>query len=58
LHAWDCAAGWVIIEEAGGRVTNSGGQPFDMFVPSLLCTNGRVHEEMLEVLRQAARLPG
>jgi myo-inositol-1(or 4)-monophosphatase len=51
LNAWDTAAGWVIIEEAGGRVTKLDGSPFDNHTPSLLCTNGKVHDEMLDVLR-------
>ena len=51
LHAWDTAAGWVIIEEAGGHVTKLDGSPFDNFTPSLLCTNGLIHDEMLNVLR-------
>ena len=50
LHPWDTAAGWIIIEEAGGRVTNAGGTAFDNSSPSLLCTNGPIHDEMLEVL--------
>ncbi len=50
LHAWDTAAGWIIVEEAGGRVTQLDGSPFDNHIPSLLCTNGKVHDEMLAVL--------
>lgn len=50
LHAWDTAAGWIIVEEAGGRVTQLDGSPFDNHIPSLLCTNGKVHDEMLQVL--------
>ena len=50
LHAWDTAAGWIIVEEAGGRVTRLDGTPFDNFVPSLICTNGLIHDQMLEVL--------
>jgi fructose-1,6-bisphosphatase/inositol monophosphatase family enzyme len=38
------------VEEAGGRVTKLDGTPFDNFVPSLLCTNGLIHDQMLEVL--------
>jgi myo-inositol-1(or 4)-monophosphatase len=53
LHAWDCAAGWVIVEEAGGRVTKFDGSPFDLFGPQVLCTNGRIHDEMSGVLREA-----
>ncbi len=51
LNPWDTAAGWVIIEEAGGRMTKLDGSPFDNSIPSLLCTNGKIHDEMLEVLR-------
>jgi len=51
LNAWDTAAGWIIIEEAGGRVTKLDGSPFDNYSASLLCTNGKVHDEMLDVLK-------
>ncbi len=51
LNAWDVAAGWVIIEEAGGRVTKLDGSAFDNHSASLLCTNGLIHEEMLAVLK-------
>jgi len=51
LNPWDTAAGRVIIEEAGGRVTKLDGSPFDNFTPSLLCTNGRIHQAMLDELR-------
>ncbi|MBL8047034.1 MAG: hypothetical protein JNL09_10860, partial [Anaerolineales bacterium] len=44
-------AGWVIIEEAGGRVTKLDGSTFDNHSSSLLCTNGKVHDEMLAVLK-------
>ncbi|MGH9837491.1 MAG: inositol monophosphatase family protein [Blastocatellia bacterium] len=50
LSAWDVAAGWVIIEEAGGRVTKLDGSAFDNHSASLLCTNGLIHDEMLQAL--------
>ncbi len=53
LHPWDTAAGWVLIEEAGGRVTNAHGEQFENAGSSLLCSNGLIHDEMLEVLRSA-----
>ncbi len=53
LNAWDVAAGWVIIEEAGGRVTKLDGAPFDNHTASLLCSNGLVHDEMLQAIRDA-----
>jgi myo-inositol-1(or 4)-monophosphatase len=52
LNAWDTAAGWIIIEEAGGLVTKMDGSPFDNYSASLLCTNGRIHAEMLAVLEE------
>ena len=55
LHAWDVAAGWVIIEEAGGRVTKLDGSKFDNHSSSLLCTNGLVHDEMLAVIAGVER---
>jgi myo-inositol-1(or 4)-monophosphatase len=52
LNAWDTAAGTLIVEEAGGRITKTDGTPFDLFTPSMLCSNGLIHDEMLEVLRE------
>ncbi len=53
LNPWDTAAGWILVEEAGGRVTKMDGSPFDNYSSSLLCTNGKIHEEMLAVLEDA-----
>jgi myo-inositol-1(or 4)-monophosphatase len=53
LHPWDTAAGLVMVLEAGGRVTGSKGEPFSIHQPSIVATNGLIHEEMLAVLSQA-----
>ncbi|MBZ5535867.1 MAG: inositol monophosphatase [Acidobacteriia bacterium] len=50
LHAWDTAAASRILLEAGGRITDFGGQPFDPFGTETLATNGRIHESMMQVL--------
>ncbi len=50
LHPWDTAAGWLIVEEAGGRVSDFDGAPFDPWLPRVLATNGRIHEEILALL--------
>jgi myo-inositol-1(or 4)-monophosphatase len=50
LLPWDTAAGLVIVEEAGGRVTNFSGQQFSIYDRQLLVSNGRIHEEMVAVL--------
>jgi len=51
LAPWDTAAGGLIVEEAGGRLTKFDGTPFDIFEPAILASNGLIHMEMLEVLR-------
>ncbi len=50
LQAWDVAAGRLLVEEAGGRVTDMDGGPLDLDRPRLLATNGRVHAAMRDVL--------
>ncbi|MDA8164323.1 MAG: inositol monophosphatase family protein [Desulfobacteraceae bacterium] len=57
LKPWDAAAGFLLVEEAGGKVTDFRGRPFSPFVPELLATNGRIHEEMSGVLREFSLLP-
>lgn len=50
LQAWDSAAGFLIVEEAGGRVTDFEGNHYSPYQPHLLATNGKIHDEMLEVI--------
>jgi myo-inositol-1(or 4)-monophosphatase len=50
LKAWDVAAGVLLIEEAGGRVTDFSGAPLDIYTPKVLATNGLVHSQMMRVL--------
>lgn len=52
LHAWDVAAGSLIITEAGGKVTDLRGQPFRVFSDEILASNGFVHSEMLRVIEE------
>lgn len=51
LHAWDVAAGKLMIEEAGGSVTAYDGSPFSIYQPPICASNGRIHNEMLAILR-------
>lgn len=53
LHPWDTAAGSVILLEAGGRLSDLSGGSFSIYGKELVASNGLVHEEMLEVLRQS-----
>jgi myo-inositol-1(or 4)-monophosphatase len=50
LQPWDTAAGHVILEEAGGRVTDFKGGPFSIYNKETLASNGLLHEEMRSVL--------
>ena len=50
LKPWDVAAGVLLIEEAGGKVTNYDGSPFSIYQPPILASNGLVHEGMIKVL--------
>jgi len=52
LKPWDVAAGALIIEEAGGRVSDFEGRTFDPFNQQALASNGRIHEEMRAVLKE------
>lgn len=55
LQPWDTAAGLLILEEAGGKVTNFSDQRFNPYMNQVLGTNGLVHEAVLEVLRERQR---
>ena len=50
LSAWDVAAGYLIVQEAGGRITDFDGQPYNVFEKQTLATNGLIHEQMLSVI--------
>jgi len=50
LNPWDIAAGVLMIEEAGGRVSRYDGARLNIYEPPICATNGAIHEEMLSVL--------
>jgi myo-inositol-1(or 4)-monophosphatase len=62
LHPWDTAAGWLLVLEAGGCVTDLFGGEFSLRSPHVLATNGLIHGVMAEILRNTdpmdARLAG
>ncbi len=51
LGPWDVAAGALLVEEAGGRVTDLTGGRMNIDTPEVVVSNGRIHDEMLQVLR-------
>ena len=51
LNAWDMAAGMIIVEEAGGVITDFSGNPTNIFGKQILTSNGNVHKAMIDTLR-------
>lgn len=51
LFPWDMAAGSLIVEESGGKVTKYNGDTFEPVYPEILASNGSIHEQMIEVLK-------
>lgn len=51
--AWDVAAGWLIVEEARGQVSDYAGEPLDMFGAEILASNRAIHYEMMRTIEQA-----
>jgi len=55
LNPWDCAAGFLLVTEAGGRVTDYTGQPASIYKPEVVASNGQIHQQMLTVLKEVAQ---
>lgn len=53
LKPWDVAAGSLIVQEAGGVVSNLSGGKGSIHDSEILASNGRIHSQMIEVLRKA-----
>ncbi len=50
LKPWDLAAGALLVEEAGGRVSNLEGEKFNLSSPHIVASNGYIHRSMLDIL--------
>jgi myo-inositol-1(or 4)-monophosphatase len=50
LSAWDSAAGFIIVEEAGGKVTDLSGAYYNPYQPGIIASNGLIHDELLKVV--------
>lgn len=50
LSPWDTAAGRAIVEAAGGRLSDYHGGPHNLYGPSIVASNGLVHDELLAIL--------
>jgi myo-inositol-1(or 4)-monophosphatase len=53
LQPWDKAAGVLLIEEAGGQVSDFHGEAHSIYEPPILASNGRIHNDMLRILEEA-----
>ncbi len=55
LKSWDCAAGTLIVAEAGGTVTDWAGGPLDIHEGAVVATNGAIHGELVAELGRVHR---
>jgi myo-inositol-1(or 4)-monophosphatase len=60
LRPWDMAAGSLVVEEAGGRMSAMDGAPFDVWHGDMLASNGALHDTLLATIAEwrASRAPG
>ncbi|MFC5702480.1 inositol monophosphatase family protein [Cohnella faecalis] len=54
LSAWDIAAGSLLVEEAGGRMSDLAGEPYHLGVRDIVATNSLVHDELVSELKKAS----
>jgi myo-inositol-1(or 4)-monophosphatase len=52
LEPWDSAAGYLMVEEAGGRVTDHEGKKFSVYQHRIAATNGKIHDELLKWIKE------
>ncbi len=50
LFPWDVAAGFLMVQEAGGIVTDFSGKPFSIYMKEILASNAKIHSSMIKVL--------
>ena len=52
LNPWDVAAGKLIVEEAGGKLSDFRGEKYSIYGQETIATNGLIHDEMLEIMKK------
>lgn len=52
LSPWDVCAGLLLVEEAGGKVTDFNNKKIDIFSNQFLASNGKIHDKMVEVFNR------
>ncbi|MCX8110500.1 MAG: hypothetical protein N3D15_04545 [Syntrophorhabdaceae bacterium] len=51
LNPWDMAAGCLMVEEAGGVITDFQGEKFSIYDDEIVASNGLIHNDMIRVLK-------
>lgn len=52
LNPWDTAAAFLIVQEAGGKVTKFDGSKYTPYEKNILATNGKIHSKMVAILKK------
>ena len=52
IKPWDIAASSLLIRKAGGKITTPSGENWDIFNPSMLATNGVLHNKILKLINE------
>lgn len=55
LNPWDTAAGYLIVQEAGGKVTKFGGEEYNIRDQEIIASNAKIHDEMINVISLGRR---
>lgn len=55
LNPWDVAAGYLILSEAGGNVTQFDGKEYDIYCKNILGTNGKIHNDVSALLHHCGK---
>jgi len=50
-HEWDIAAGFLLVEEAGGRITDLKGKKWSLYQDKFVISNGKIHSSLLEYVK-------
>ena len=51
LHPWDVAAGALIVQEAGGKVSRFDGSFLQLRIPEIVASNEGIHDQMLHTIK-------
>ena len=55
LKPWDMCAGMLIVEEAGGKITNFNGDKIDIFSKKIFTSNGKIHQSVLDIVNETLK---